>query len=74
LYSKCVKTWADEQLAALRPKYPDWEIWFVPRYPTGQTWCARPVGARLATINVNSPEELVEAIRRQEQDALSGQP
>jgi hypothetical protein len=40
------------------------------RHPVGETWCARPVGHPVATINVSTPEELVEAIRQQEQDAL----
>jgi hypothetical protein len=58
--------WADEQLAMLRPKRPAWDLWYVPRYPTGQTSCAKPKEHPVATIQVNSPEELIEAIRRQE--------
>lgn len=58
----------------LRPQYEGrWDLWFVPRYPTGETWCARPVGAHVATINTSAPEELIEEIRKQEQDAPSGQ-
>lgn len=67
-----MQTWADEQLAILRPNYPGWELWIVPRYPTGHWWCARPVGHPVATINTSTPEELIEEIRRQEQDAPSG--
>jgi hypothetical protein len=67
------QTWADEQLAMLRPNYPGWDIWIVPRYPTGHTWCARPVGHPVATINADSPEELVRAIMEQEQDTPSSQ-
>ena len=65
--------WADEQLAALRPNYRGWELWIVPLYPVGQAWCARPVGASVATVNVSTPEELVEEIERQEQDAAQHQ-
>lgn len=62
-----MQSWADKQLAALRPNYPDWEIWIVPLYPVGETWCARPVGHPVATINSDSPEHLVAEIQRQEE-------
>ncbi len=65
-----MKSWADGQLATLRPNYPGWEIWIVPLYPVGETWCARPVGHPVATINTDSPEHLIEEIRRQDQEAL----
>jgi len=64
--------WTDRQLAILRPKYPQWDLWAVrsiyPRPST--TWCARPKGSPIATINADSPEHLVAEIRRQEQEAL----
>ena len=59
--------WVDGQLAALRPNYPGWDIWFVPCYPVGVTWCARPAGHPVATINVSTPEDLIAEIRRQEE-------
>ena len=62
-----MQTWADEQLAILRANYPAWDIWFVPRYPRGETWCARPTGHRLATINMSTPEDVIAEIRRQEE-------
>ena len=65
-----MKSWADEQLDVLRPNYPGWDIWIVPNYGRGETWCARPTGHPVATINADSPEELVEEIRRQEQVGL----
>jgi hypothetical protein len=59
-----MQTWDDKQLEALRPRYPNWDIWTVrsiyPRPST--TWCARPKGAPVATINASSPEELAEKI------------
>ena len=59
-----MQSWADRTLEQLRPNYPDWDIWTVrsiyPRPLT--TWCARPKGAPIATINVDSPESLIEAI------------
>lgn len=58
--------WAEDRIAELRPRYPKWDIWYVPLYPTGTAWCAKPVGAPTATINADSPEALVTAIREQE--------
>ncbi len=68
-----MQTWEDEQLATLRIYYPEWELWIVPCYMAPTVWCARPRGALVATINTDSPEHLIEEIRRQEQDAPSGQ-
>jgi len=67
-----MQSWEDRQLTTLRPRYPGWDIWTVrglyPRPFT--TWCARRKGSPIATINADSPEHLVEEIRRQEQDGL----
>ncbi len=66
-----MQSWDDEQLAILRPKYPAWELWTVRILcPNHTVWCARPVGHPVATINADSPEHLIEEIRRQEQVAL----
>jgi hypothetical protein len=54
--------WPDQQLAWLRPLYPDWELWVVRMFRRGTIWCARPKGTESATINVSSPEELIAAI------------
>lgn len=59
-------SFADQQLAILRPRYPEWFIWYVPVYPNGYVWCARPAGSEVATINEGSPEELVAAIAEAE--------
>ncbi len=67
-----MQSWEDNQLALLRPHYPDWDIWTVRSiYPKPfMTWCAKPTGSPTATINTDSPEHLIEMIREQEQDAL----
>ena len=33
-------------------------------------WCARPTGHPVATINADSPEHLIEEIRKQEHERL----
>jgi hypothetical protein len=50
----------DEQMAALRQRYPDWHIWYVPGLNRTVTWCAQP----WPLINVDSPEHLAEAIEK----------
>jgi hypothetical protein len=44
-----------------------WDLWAV-RYATMRqtAWCARPKGAPVATINVDSPEALIAEISEQE--------
>lgn len=67
-----MRSWDDEQLDALRSMYAErWDIWHVRCvYPKPRTvWCARPKGHPVATINTDSPEQLIEEIQRQEQDA-----
>ena len=60
-------SWADQQLALLRPRYPNWDIWTVRTLiPSGYVWCARPTGTPVATINADSPEALIAEIREQE--------
>jgi hypothetical protein len=62
--------WADQQLAALRPRYPQWDLWVVHIYmPKHTAWCARPAGTSIATINADSPESLIAEIRQQEDRA-----
>jgi hypothetical protein len=59
--------WAEQQLELLKPQYAGrWDLWIVHNYPTGVTWCARPAGTPIATINADSPEHLIEEIRGQE--------
>jgi hypothetical protein len=62
-----VNDWAEQQLAVLRPKYPDWDLWTVRiLVPKRTVWCARPKGSPVATINADSPEALIAEIREQE--------
>ncbi len=69
-YHDGMQSWDDEQLAMLRPKYPAWDIWTVRCWPNHTTWCARPAGHPIATINASTPEDLVEEIAEQEREAL----
>jgi hypothetical protein len=39
-----------------------WQVWFVRTVYAGTTWHARPAGSKVATVNADSPEELVSAI------------
>ena len=67
-YNRVVTEWAEQQLAILRPEYPDWDIWYVRTFsPRGVVWCARPTGSPIATINTDSPEALIAEIRKQEE-------
>ncbi len=65
-----VTTWDEEQLALIRPNYPEWDLWIVPCYMAPTVWCAKPKGASIATINAGSREHLVGEIRQQEQKAV----
>ena len=51
---------ADRARAALRERWPDWEIWYVPRAIGGLLWCARLHSDHKALINAQSPDELEE--------------
>jgi len=63
MMARGLQTWEDRQLDQLRPKYPGWDIWIVPiLQPPHTVWCARPKGTPVATINVDSPEALIEEI------------
>ena len=66
-YGCAMQSWDDQQLALLRPRYPSWDIWTVRTVTARRTaWCARPKGAGAATINVESPEDMIAAIRAAE--------
>ncbi len=64
--SVSIQSWVDQQLALLRPRYPGWDLWVVRVLYGPDTWCARPKGSPIATINTDSPEHLVEEIAEQE--------
>jgi hypothetical protein len=51
---------ADQAVAALRERWPDWQIWYVPRAIGGLLWCARLHSDHKTVINAESPEGLEE--------------
>jgi hypothetical protein len=62
-----MRSYVDEQLEALRAMCQGWDVWTVRLATQKRTlWCARPKGHPVATINTDSPENLIEAIREQE--------
>lgn len=44
----------DRELERLRSLHPGWRIWYVPKFPTGTTWCAQP----MPQIHAYSPADL----------------
>ena len=53
---------ADQAVAALRERWPEWQIWYVPRAISGLLWCARLHSDHKTVINAESPEELEEQL------------
>jgi hypothetical protein len=53
---------ADQAVAALRERWPDWQIWYVPRAIGGLLWCARLHSDHKMVINAESPDELEEQL------------
>jgi hypothetical protein len=54
-------------LASVCPQYPYWDVRTVRTViPSGYVWCARPKGTPTVTINVESPEELIDKIAEAE--------
>ncbi len=63
-----MRSWADDQLAVIRPNYPGWDIWFI-RYVIPKprnSWHARPKGYPVATLAAETPEELCRKIAEAE--------
>lgn len=60
-----IMSWSSKQAERLRRLFQDWDIWYVPRYLGPDTWCAKPKGSPVATINSDSPDELEFEIREQ---------
>jgi hypothetical protein len=61
-----MQAWEDGQLALLRPRWPDWDIWYVRLTGVRRTiWCAKPKGHPVATIQAGSPDELEWDIHQQ---------
>lgn len=62
-----MRTVDDERLEALRTMCLGWDVWTVTLATQRHTvWCARPKGTPVATINADSPEQLIAEIREQE--------
>jgi hypothetical protein len=58
-----MQTWADDEHERLNRIYGDqWNCWYVPKFPVGYTWHARPKGHPVSTIHADTPEELSAAI------------
>jgi hypothetical protein len=53
-----IQTWAGVQLARLKARYPDWDIWHVPVFMGPDIWCARVKGEPVARFKAASPDEL----------------
>src|SRR5262245_33281062 len=53
---------ADQAVAALRERWPEWQIWYVPRAIGGLLWCARLHSDHKMVINAESPDELEEQL------------
>ena len=53
---------ADQAVAALRERWPGWQIWYVPRAIGGLLWCARLHSDHKTVINAESPEWLEEQL------------
>jgi hypothetical protein len=63
-----VNDYADQQLALLRPLYPQWCLWVVRNVVSRHvTWHAKPHGAPSATVHADSPEELIAKISEQDE-------
>lgn len=43
--------WIGEEISKLRQEYPDWDFWHVANYLNAGTWCGRPKGTGIATVN-----------------------
>lgn len=62
---------AQDALSIIEDAYGgQWDCWWVPSSPSGYTWHARPKGTDIATLNANSPEELVDLLAEAERRAV----
>lgn len=60
-----MRAWADDKRDELAEKFPTHDVWFVPEYGGHVTWCSRPKGHPIATINCGSADELEESITQE---------
>ncbi len=62
-----IETWADTMKRGLNREFEGrWECWYVPRVYGPATWHARRAGEDIASIDAETPEELIAAIAEQE--------
>jgi hypothetical protein len=57
-----MRAWVDDKRDELAATFPTHDIWFVPEYGGHVTWCSRPKGHPIATLNRGSAGELEKAI------------
>jgi hypothetical protein len=57
-----MRAWVDEKRDELAEKFSSHDVWFVPEYGGHVTWCYRPKGHPIATLDRGSADELEEAI------------
>ncbi|MCW2931288.1 MAG: hypothetical protein JWM19_2250 [Actinomycetia bacterium] len=55
----------DARLAEIKARWPTWDIWFVRQVYGPGTWCAKPAGAKLATVNKSDADDLDEWLGEQ---------
>jgi hypothetical protein len=63
--SAATSKWADQQLASLRERYPEWDFWYVPSFMGSfDAWCAKPSGAMIATCRGHTPDGIAGEVDR----------
>lgn len=67
------RTSRDQELARLRQAYPDWYIWYVPRYDGQTAWCAGNPSSMVAAFLSYDVAEL-EADLRENRDIWGDEP
>jgi hypothetical protein len=78
-YSCHQLSWTDQQLDLLRPRWPRFDLWYVPHYLGPGCWCARPKGTATATINAYDLQDFIGQLEEQDEalvtaEALSPSP
>lgn len=53
-----MRSWADDKQDELAEMFPTHDVWYVLGYGGQTTWCSRPKGHPIATINAGSADEL----------------
>lgn len=70
-----MQSWADREHERLNQIHGDgWDVWYVPTFPVGCTWHAKPKGTPIATIHADSTGDLEEQIKQQQSGSPNGLP